>query len=86
MFTRVLAAATCRKVWLRVWSAPGVVVSVVLLRAPDSNLRSIQSLGAAVASVGDFDRDDGVCSSQVDPPPGVGLILCSVAAEPTAVE
>lgn len=66
--------------------APGVVVSVVLQRVPDSDLGSIQSLGTAVSSIRDLDRCDNICPPQVHPPPGIGLVLGGVAAEPDAVE
>lgn len=65
---------------------PGVVVSIVLQRVPNSDLSTIQSLSTAVSSIGDFDRYDYICFLQVDPPPGVGLIFGSVATESTAIE
>lgn len=53
---------------------PGVVSPVVPRHVTNSDLRSIQSLGTAVSSVGDLDRRDDKCLPQVDLPPGVGLL------------
>lgn len=62
---------------------PGVVGPVVPWHVTNSDLRSIQSLGAAVSSVGDLDGRDDKRPPQVDLPPGVGL-RGSVAAVPIA--
>lgn len=53
---------------------PGVVGPVAPRHVTNSDLRSIQSLGTAVSSVGDFDGRDDKCPLQVDLPPGVGLL------------
>lgn len=58
---------------------PGVVGPAVLQRVPYSDLGPVQSLGAAVSSVGDLDGRDDVGPPQVHLPPGVGRLPGSVA-------
>lgn len=66
-------------------SEPGVLVSIVLLRVPDSDFSTIQSGSTAVTSVGDFDSGDDIALLQVDAPPWIVLTASSVAAGPLAV-
>lgn len=65
---------------------PGVVGRVVLWHVTNSDLRSVQSLGAAVSSVGDLDGRDDKRPPQVDLPPGVGPLPGSVATVPIVVK
>lgn len=65
---------------------PGVAGPVVLRCVSNSDLRPVQSVGAAVASVGDLDGRDDKGPPQVDLPPGVGRLQGSVAAAPVGVK
>lgn len=53
---------------------PGVIVAVVFQRVSDSDLGSFESLRVCV-DVGDADGKDFVSFAQIQPPPGVDVVV-----------